>query len=48
MESPVNKLRMVYPVIIQRQTLPNGLARFLEALGLEGCVTLLPLPGVYP
>jgi hypothetical protein len=36
MESPVNRrLRSVFPVILQRQTLANGLARFLEALGLE-------------
>ena len=36
MESPVNRrLRSVYPVVIQRQTLANGLARYLEALGLE-------------
>jgi hypothetical protein len=36
MESPVNKRRRtVYPVILQRQTLANSLARFLETLGLE-------------
>jgi hypothetical protein len=36
MESPVNqRRRSVYPVILQRQSLANGLARFLEALGLE-------------
>ena len=36
MESPVNRRRRsVYPVVLQRQTLANGLARFLEALGLE-------------
>ena len=36
MPSPVNRrLRAVYPVVLQRQTLANGLARFLETLGLE-------------
>jgi len=36
MPSPVNKRRRVmYPVILQRQSLGRDLARFLETLGLE-------------
>ena len=42
-----HRRRVVYPVVLQRQQLADALARYMNQLGLEKRVNLVPDLGVY-